>query len=272
MNRIEVKKVMSDFNSISSRLFQADYDDYLDVLKKMLNFIETTELIKGFIDECGGFNAEIEKDVDDIIDSYDETFKFNIDDKVETSEIYSIIKIICTRDYEHVPFGILNAYSHSNRFADELKEFNHRVVFVLINHIENFLKKVGIEMGLDNNVTYNINGTQVNIANDEATINATQNIGANADELQKLIVALRNDISEDMSANDKNDANECINVIEGELMSVNPNEQTVKSQFKLLKRIDSSVKFASSCCSLLTFADKIYPFLSEIIPLFTSII
>ena len=263
---------MSDFNSISSRLFQANYDDYLDVLKKMLNFIESTELIKGFIDECGGFNAEIEEDVNNVINESHCVFKFSIDDKAETSEIYSVIKIICTRDYKHMPFGLLNSYSRSNKYADKLKEFNHRVVFVLVNHIENFLKKVGIQMGLDNNVTYNINGTQVNIANDNATINATQNIGANADELQKLIVALRNDINEDMSANDKNDANECINVIEDELMSGNPNEQTVKSQFKLLKRIDSSVKFASSCCSLLTFADKIYPFLSEIIPLFTSII
>lgn len=263
---------MSDFNSISSRLFQANYDDYLDVLKKMLNFIESTELIKGFIDECGGFNPETEKVVDEVMNEYHSFFKFSIDDKEEVCDIYSVIKVVCSRDYNHFPRGLLDAYSCSNKYADKLKEFNHRVVFVLINHIENFLKKVGIQMGLDNNVTYNINGTQVNIANDNATINATQNIGANADELQKLIVALRNDISEDMSANDKNDANECINVIEGELMSGNPNEQTVKSQFKLLKRIDSSVKFASSCCSLLTFADKIYPFLSEIIPLFTSII
>ncbi len=263
---------MSDFNSISSRLFQADYYDYLDVLKKMLNFIESTELIKGFIDECGGFNPETEKVVDEVMNEYHSFFKFSIDDKEEVCDIYSVIKVVCSRDYNHFPRGLLDAYSHSNKFADKLKEFNHRVVFVLINHIENFLKKVGIEMGLDNNVTYNINGTQVNIANDEATINATQNIGANAEELQKFIAALRNDISEDMSADDKNDVNECINVIEGELMSGNPNEQTVKSQFKLLKRIDSSVKFASSCCSLLTFADKIYPFLGEIIPLFTSII
>ena len=127
-------------------------------------------------------------------------------------------------------------------------------------------------MGFDNNVTYNINGTQVNIANDEATINATQNVGTNADELQKLITALRSDIKEDISDEDKNDVNDCINVIESELMSGNPNEQTVKSQFKLLKRIDCGVKFASSCWSLLTFADKIYPFLSEVATWFANII
>ena len=105
----------------------------------------------------------------------------------------------------------------------------------------------------------------MNIANDEATINATQNVGTNADELQKLITALRSDIKEDISDEDKNDVNDCINVIESELMSGNPNEQTVK-------RIDCGVKFASSCCSLLTFADKIYPFLSEVATWFANII
>ena len=127
-------------------------------------------------------------------------------------------------------------------------------------------------MGLDNNITYNINGTQVNIANDDSTLNATQNIGINADELKKLITALRSEIRDDISEDDRNDANECINVIENELMSGNPNEQTVKSQFKLLKRIDCGVKFVSSCCSLLSFVDKIYPFLEEVKTLFTGFI
>ena len=81
---------MSDFNSIASRLFQADYYDYLDVLKKMLNFIESTELIKGFIDDCGGFNPETEKVVDEVMNEYHSFFKFSIDDKEEVSDIYSI--------------------------------------------------------------------------------------------------------------------------------------------------------------------------------------
>lgn len=272
MNRIEVKKVVSDFNSISSRLFQADYYDYLDVLKKMLNFIESTEIIKGFVDECGGFNAEVEKVVDNVMTNYHSVFKFSIDDKEEVSDIYSVLKVVCGRDYNHFPRGLLDSYSHSNKLEDKLKGFNHRVVFVLINHIESFLKKVGIEMGLDNNITYNINGTQVNIANDDSTINATQNISINADELKKLITALRSEIRDDISEDDRNDANECINVIENELMSGNPNEQTVKSQFKLLKRIDCGVKFVSSCCSLLSFVDKIYPFLEEVKTLFTGLI
>ena len=54
MNRIDVKKVMSDFTSLSNRLSQAAYDDYMDVLRKTLNYIDSTELIRGFVVECGG--------------------------------------------------------------------------------------------------------------------------------------------------------------------------------------------------------------------------
>ena len=270
MNRIDVKKVMSDFTSLSNRLYQAAFDDYLDVLRKTLNYIDSTELIKGFIDECGGFKEGMEADLDDVINNHC-CFSISLDDKEEISDIYTILKTICGREYHHLPFGLLNSYSSASKYVDKLKAFNHRVVFVLINHIENYLKKVGIEMGLDNNVTYNITGTQVNIANDEATINATQNNGINVGELKELISALRNEIREDLTSDDKNDANECVEVIEKELLSGNPNEQTVKSQFKLLKRIDCGVKFASACCSLLTFADKIYPFLGEITTWFSNL-
>lgn len=271
MNRTDVKNVMSDFTSLSNRLFQAVYDDYIDVLRKMLYFIDSTELISSFIEECGGFQSEMEPDLDDIIKNPHYRYKFSLGDKEEVSEIYTLIKIICDREYQHIPLGLLNSYSSATKYNDKIKDFNHRVVFILIGHIENYLKKVGIEMGLDNNVTYNINGTQVNIANDEATINATQNNGINPCELKELISALRNEISADLPSEDKDDANECVDVIEQELLSGNPNEQTVKSQFKILKRIDCGVKFASACCSLLTFADKVYPFLNDVAVWFTTI-
>ena len=58
-----------------------------------------------------------------------------------------------------------------------------------------------------------------------------------------------------------------LNLLQDSLM-----KKKVKSNFKLLKRIDGTVKFASACCSLLTFADKVYPFINQIIPWFQSLI
>ena len=39
LNRIELKKVIYDFNSVSNRLIKADYQDYQGVLIKFLGFV-----------------------------------------------------------------------------------------------------------------------------------------------------------------------------------------------------------------------------------------
>lgn len=272
MNRIELKEIMSDFNRHSSRLLQADYNDYIDALKRFLNFIETNEFINNFIQDCGGFCAEFEEDFNKVVTSGNAVFRFSLDDKKETSEIYSLIKLICDKNYNRLPHSLLFAYSPSQKYNDMLKVFNHRVIVAFINHIEGYMTKVGIEMGLDTNVTYNINGNQVNVANDNATINATQNNGIDPDELKKLMGSMRESLSTELSDEDKKEAEECIDIIEQELQSNTPNEEKVKTRFKLLRRIDGGVKFASACCSLLTLADKIFPFLGEIVPLFSSLL
>ena len=68
-------------------------------------------------------------------------------------------------------------YSHSNKYQDIVKEFNHGLSLILIQHIEAYLRKIIISMGYDEEVTYmiTVHGGQVNISKDNSTINATQN-------------------------------------------------------------------------------------------------
>lgn len=128
-------------------------------------------------------------------------------------------------------------------------------------------------MGLDDKITYNINGNQVNFAKDNGTVNAVQNNnGIDANELHKLISAMKSELSPDLSDEDKADAEESIDIIETELESGKPDEQKVKSQFKLLGRIDAGVKFASAVAALLTFADKVYPFLADVAPFYLNLL
>ncbi len=272
INKTELKVIMFKFNSTSNRLLQSSYDSYLDDLKRFCNYLESNELIMEYINSCGGYTSEIESLLDDCM-SQGGKINFSLDENEETSEIYSLIKVICNRNYQIFPHSILLHYSSSSKFSDKLKEFNHSVVFALINHINDYLKKVGIEMGMDDNVTYNIHGQQVNIANDNASISAVQNnYGIDVDQLKDLITSMREAINSDLSPEDIKDVNECIDVIEGELASAQPNEDRVKDKFKILSRIDAGAKFASACCSLLTFADKVHPFLDQIIPWFQSLI
>lgn len=263
---------MSKFNSVSNRLLQSSYGNYLDDLRRFCNYIEANELIMEYIDSCGGFNSEMESLLDECLHQGGK-IQFSIDEDEETLQIYSYIKTICDRDYTSLPPGIILPYSSSNKFADMLQEFNHCVVLALINHISDYLKKVGIEMGMDDNVTYNINGQQVNIANDNANITAIQNNnGIDVNELHKLVEAMKAGLSPHLSSEDKADAEESIDIIKAELSSGSPDEQKVKSQFKLLKRLDVGVKFASACCSLLTFADKVFPFLAEVAPFYQNLL
>ena len=126
----------------------------------------------------------------------------------------------------------------------KLKEENHGVTHITNNtYYDNHGDNV-----------QQLNGTQVN---DNASFTAMQNNnGINADKLHELIEAMKSKLNPNLSSEDKADAEESIDIIEAELKSGNPDEQKVKSQFKLLKRLDVGVKFASACCSLLTFADK----------------
>ena len=125
-------------------------------------------------------------------------------------------------------------------------------------------KKEAEEDEKSNIKNVNISGNQVNIAANNSSINATQNNGINTDELKRLIQNIRNDIPSELSSDDKTDINESLDIIQEELSSNEPNEKIVKSQFHIFKRIDVGLKFLNSCASLLIFADKFYPFISDI--------
>lgn len=274
MNKKELKVIIHRYSSICNRLLRSDPGDYISDLKKYISYLDSTEIVAEYVRSCGNTELDMKKEFKEVLESYGKcVFSTGEDEKEEVRNVYTTLKYL-GEHYEEVPMGLYIAYKHHNeKYADILKDFNNRFTMVLIRHIENYLTEVGIQMGLDENVTYNINGNQVNIANDNAVINATQNNnGINADELKSLISAMRENLNSNLSEEDKAEAAECMDVIETELLSPQPNEARVKDKFKLLKRIDPGVKFMSACCSLLTFADKIYPFLADIVPAFQALL
>ena len=265
MNRKEVRKILSRFNSNSNRLLRCDIDDYIDVLKKFLNYIDSTELIKDYIDSCGEHDQNMQETFKEVINSYGK-YVFGLGNTVEeVVSVYDILKYM-SETYTSIPRNILLVYSRADSFQGRLKDFNDRIVMVLIRHIEAFLTEVGIDMGLDDNIVYNIStdSGQINISNDNSTLNAVQNHGIDTNELSKLILEMRNALDENLTVKDKEEANDSIDIIENELKSNHPDEKNVKTHFKFLKKIDSGVKFINSCLALVTFADKVYPFLSQI--------
>ena len=121
-----------------------------------------------------------------------------------------------------------------------IKEFNDRVVLVLIQSIEGYLTKIGYEMGMDEKMYWNVSGGQVNVASDNATINATQNNGIQSDELDRIVKA----IMDNLSSVNKEDAEtivDSVSMIKDELLKPEPKRTIISNGIKLLAPMISIV-------------------------------
>lgn len=54
LNKKELKKIMHNFNSISSRIMRVNYDEYNIVLKKFIAYIENNLIILDYINQGSG--------------------------------------------------------------------------------------------------------------------------------------------------------------------------------------------------------------------------
>lgn len=192
LSRKDLRKIQYDFNSISNRLLQADYQDYSDVLGKFLGFIKNTPIIFDYISDCGCCDWNLEEKVKQVQSSYGRViFPTGDTEEEEVRNVYAVLEYVVER-HIGVHRSLAYGYSASKKSQDMVKGFNDRFVMVLIRHIERYLTKVGIDMGLDEKVVYNVtvqNGQAI-IANDNATVTATANIGLNTNDLKTLIEAV----------------------------------------------------------------------------------
>ena len=70
LNRAELRKIIYDFNSISNRLLQADYNDYTGVVSKFVAFIKATPIILDYILDCGSCDWNMDEEFQEIRQSY----------------------------------------------------------------------------------------------------------------------------------------------------------------------------------------------------------
>ena len=154
----------------------------------------------------------------------------------------------------NVAYEIAAGYSSSTKYQDRTKAFNDRVVMVLIRHLESYLTKVGIDMGIDEKVSYNITVTngQVNIASDNSTINATNNVGSDVEKIASLI----NDVrvaATGISDEDAETLSDNLEVIEEQVKAERPKKGFIRTALAGLKTIKGTVEFASAVAALTEF-------------------
>lgn len=127
---------------------------------------------------------------------------------------------------------IAMGYSSSKYYQEKVKAFHDRVTLVLVNHIENYLMNIVIDMGYDEEVKHmiTVNGTQVNISNGNSTLNAVQNNTNNEpSELIKIIDAIKESIDKDIPEDDKEIILENVETIQEQLESEKPKKGLIKT-------------------------------------------
>lgn len=255
LNRTELKKIIYDFNSISNRLLQVNFADYNRVLSKFIAFIRANELIHDYIVDCGDCDQDLSKEFKEVMGSYGRTiFSLGASDDEEVRNVFAIICYIDDSNIQ-IQYGVAFGYSSSNQYQDKVKGFNERVVMVLIRHIERYLTKIGIDMGLDDKSTYSITVTngQVNIASDSAVINATFAVNTiDVKRLSELINAVKTE-SESLSEGDEETLANSLEVVEEELKTVKPRKGFIKTAIAGIKAIKGTAEFAAAVASLIQF-------------------
>lgn len=231
LNKKELKKIMHNFNSISSRIMRVNYDEYNIVLKKFIAYIENNLIILDYINQGSGNTYDAASDWDLAVHEEGYMFDFGPSAEEESYQIYSILKHIEGNIKE--PVYAFHSIYGERKWQDNVKQFNDRVLLVLINNINDYLTGVGIDMGLDENVVWNVSGGQVNYARDNAMITAEQNNGVSTNELEKIINSIKSSLSE-IGEDDAETIEDSMEMIKEEIMKPEPKGKIISNGIKLL--------------------------------------
>lgn len=254
LNRAELRKILYDFNSISNRLLQADFRDHTKVVSRFVAFVKATPIIYDYVLDCGTSDQNMDNEFKEIRNSYGRVvFDLGFSDSEEVRNVFAILEYVAENNI-NVAYEIAAGYSSSTKYQDRTKAFNDRVVMVLIRHLESYLTKVGIDMGIDEKVSYNITVTngQVNIASDNSTINATNNVGSDVEKIASLI----NDVrvaATGISDEDAETLSDNLEVIEEQVKAERPKKGFIRTALAGLKTIKGTVEFASAVAALTEF-------------------
>lgn len=115
LNRKELRIIQYDFNSYSNRLLQADYDDYADVLRKFVNYIDNIPIISDYIHDCGSCDWDLENEIKEVQGSYGRLiFSLGKTENEEIRNVYAVLKYLAENN-SSVYRGVAMGYSSSSK-------------------------------------------------------------------------------------------------------------------------------------------------------------
>lgn len=260
VTKIELKILIKEFLSASNRVLRAGYEIYDTELTKFIRFLDTHELISEYIKSCGEPEYNVAQEVEKVKNSYGNIiFSLGSTDEKEVANIYAVVKYLADNNIggrSCVYYG----YSSSKKFQEKVNAFGDEFIRVLITHIENYLTRISIQMGLDDKATFNVkienstlNNTQVNVALENSSITTNQT-ACDMEQLQRLISELLS-VAVSLSAEDKQTVEDCVETI-ATVNDEKPKKGIIKMALNALKGISGTAEFVAAVTAIVQFVEK----------------
>ncbi len=101
----------------------------------------------------------------------------------------------------------------------------------------------------------NVNGgvAQVNVANDNATVHATQSNGIDVSQLENIIADIMKHMPTDITQEEQEQIRDSVEVIRAEVQSANPRKGFIKTALKGLQAINGTAQFGAAIATLVQF-------------------
>lgn len=190
----ELKKVSLAFRQISSRLLRSNMNDADNNLKRFLEHIEDSVAIKEYFNSSFTTKYNIEEDLKGV--GYRDLIPVPTKKNEEVSYVYQLMCHL--KDKPNAIINISRGYGTGTKIQDHVDGLMRRVFQPLINHVNNHLENLMIDLGEDekNTVKIEVNNSQgVNIANDGSVSNFNGNVNGNTIKIlgEEILSAIPNE-------------------------------------------------------------------------------
>lgn len=148
ITKVELKILIKEFLTASNRVLRAGFEIYCSELDKFLTFLDTHQLISDYIQSCGESEFDVEQEYAEVSKYGNALFELGSTPENEVANIYAVLKCMVSHNVSGRDF-VFYGYSDSKKYQDKVNGFGNEYIRVLISHIDNYLTRISIQMGID---------------------------------------------------------------------------------------------------------------------------
>lgn len=260
INKKELKKTSRNFRQLATRVINSTTDSINLSIKMFISYIDETPIIIEYIQSILVIDENLEQDILEVSRSYGRLgLNTGETPSEEVSSVYQILKYI-GQNPSIQTYALGRCYASSTKYQDMIKEFVNHLVMPFVNEINRYLADIATDMGYDEEIKFmiTVNGgqSQLNIANDNSTINATQNIQLNRSEVIDVTAELKKNIEKELADNEtiKGILLAQLELIKSESTEEEPKKSVLKTAIDtittILKTVPSAITATKSAIEL----------------------